>query len=147
MQNFNVNLQINFIPRFSHEILNFKESCIWLMFLRSFGIAKKSRQSITIFFRYCPSKNSTIWLAFWVCLTTPKWKYQIVKNFNVYMHAKINFITLLKNATIWLTESILAYNSRIRILPKGLRWNINSIMDFHFRSIPEKCNDNNFQKF
>ena len=56
--------------------------------------------------------------------TYPKWYYQFADDLNVYLHAKKNFsinffleIYILKNPAISLADSILAHNSRTRILP------------------------------
>ena len=84
--------------------------------------------------------------------TNPKWQYQLVNDFDVYLHAKhLSFIFFLRyyiirNPATWLADSILAHNSRTRILADmELWWNINNI-SFHFRLFPRKPNDKIFQK-
>ena len=53
---------------------------------------------------------------------------------------------ILKNPAIWLADSILAHNLRIRILPdRDCCRNINNT-SFHFRLFPRKTNEKGFQK-
>ena len=48
-------------------------------------------------------------------------------------------VIILQNPAIWLVDSILAHNSRSRILPHmGWWWNINNNIRFHFRLFPRK---------
>ena len=54
---------------------------------------------------------------------------------------------ILKNPAIWLTDNILAHNSRTRILPDmGLVVKYQQQYSFHFRLFPRKTNDKIFQK-
>ena len=93
----------------------------------------------------------------------PKWKYQLVKHFDAYLHAKntlhrslwclsacqkytsslTSFLRYYILPAIWLANSILARNWRTRILP-DMRL-VNNI-SFHFRLFPGKSNDKIFQR-
>ena len=94
---------------------------------------------------------------FWVLTpgyTQPKWSYQLVENFCVYLQAKINFIIHFFLEILHFRESSnltgpqhLAHNSRTRILPDmKLVVKISHNISFHLRLFPVKTNAKIFQK-
>ena len=89
---------------------------------------KKSTSSPPFFWKYCEDMHTSYFGCFGNArLCTPK------------MIVSTSFLRyILKNPTIWLTNSILAWNLQTR--------NINNNISFYFRLFPGKTNDKSFQK-
>ena len=86
-----------------------------------------------------------------------KEQYQLLGNFDVYLHVKkkstwslTSFLWYytLKNPAIWLAEIILAHNLRIKILPdKGFAVKYKSQYDFYLKYFQEKLMLQFFKKY
>ena len=79
---------------------------------------KKSTSSPRLFWRYCKAMQFSHFGYFvhaW--LDTPKMIVSTCRRVRCYLHAKNKLQHSLKSPAIWLAESILAHNSRTRILP------------------------------
>ena len=90
--------------------------------IRAYQQAKKSTSFSLFFWTYCKDMQTYFGYFGYACLPTPKMIVSIFKHFNVYLHAASSFTFflrcyILKNSAIWLAKSILAHNSRTRILP------------------------------
>ena len=134
---------------------------------------KKSTSPFTFSLRYCKDLANLLFWTLWACLAIqhPKWYYQVVENFRVYLQAKIQLhpsrfhwdIAKILQLVIWVLSACLAMytqNDRINLQKTSIfictpkinsiiwdwSWNINNNVSFHFRLFPGKTNDKMFQK-
>ena len=117
--------KINFILHISLEIL---QKCCKLVVLGNLSMPGYAQPKW--YYQLVKKFHSYLHANLWGTLgmpgcTLPKWKHQLVRKVHVYLHAKnklhpfTSFLRyyILKNPENWLADSILAHNSRSRILP------------------------------